>query len=97
MSELTESVIEDQMVQFLVDKGLISKHQHAFIKSQSTATNLLECLRDWLACLESNAQTDVIYVDFSNTFDHKCTETTLQTRDVRYFRSFTQMDWCLLE
>jgi hypothetical protein len=28
-------------------KGLISKHQHAFVKHHSTATNLFDCIRDW--------------------------------------------------
>ena len=41
MSKLTESVIKYQMVQFLVDKGLISMHQHGLIKSHSTAINLV--------------------------------------------------------
>jgi hypothetical protein len=65
MSKLLESMIKGQMVQCLVDKGLISKHQHVFIKSNSTATNLLDCLRDWSACLESRAQIEIIYIDFT--------------------------------
>jgi hypothetical protein len=56
-------------VSFLVEKGLISKHQHAFIKNHSTATNLLECLQDWSVGLNSRTQTDIIYIDFAKAFD----------------------------
>jgi hypothetical protein len=69
MSKLIESVIKDQMVQFLVDKGILNKHQHAFINKHSTATNLLECIRDWQIGLNSRSQTDVVYIDFSKAFD----------------------------
>jgi hypothetical protein len=69
MSKLMESVIKDQMVQFLVDKGILNKHQHAFINKHSTASNLLECIRDWQIGLNSRSQTDVVYIDFSKAFD----------------------------
>jgi hypothetical protein len=57
------------MAQFLLDKGLISKHQHAFVKYHSTATNLLECIRDWSIGLNCQWQTDVVYIDFTKAFD----------------------------
>jgi hypothetical protein len=69
MSKLMESVIKDQMVQFLVDKGILNKHQHAFINKHSTASNLLECIRDWQIGLNLRSQTDVVYIDFSKAFD----------------------------
>jgi hypothetical protein len=40
MYKLIETIIKDQLVQFLVDKHLISTHQHAFIKHHSTASSL---------------------------------------------------------
>jgi hypothetical protein len=51
------------------EKGLISKHQHAFIKNHSTATNLLECLYDRSVGLNSRTQTDIVYTDFAKAFD----------------------------
>jgi hypothetical protein len=69
MCKLTESVIKDQMASFLLDNGLISNHQHAFVKHHSTATNLLECIRDWSIGLNCHWQTDVIYIDFTKAFD----------------------------
>ena len=64
-----EVIIKDQLVQYLVDKGIINKHQHAFIRNHSTATNLLECINDWLVSIKSPSRTDVVYIDFSKVFD----------------------------
>ena len=69
MCKLMETVIKDQIVQFLADKGLISKCQHAFIKHHSTASNLLASLRDWSIGLNSHLRTDIVYIDFSKAFD----------------------------
>jgi hypothetical protein len=69
MCKLMEVIIKDQLVRYLVDKGLINKHQHAFISKHSTATNLLECINDWLVSIKSYSRTDVVYIDFSKAFD----------------------------
>jgi hypothetical protein len=54
---------------YLVFKGLISKHQHAFIKNHSMATNVLESINDWLVGLKAPSRTDVVYIDFSKAFN----------------------------
>jgi hypothetical protein len=64
MCKLMEVIIKDQFVRYLVDKGLINKHQHAFISKHSTATNLLECINDWLVSIKSYSRTDVVYMIF---------------------------------
>ena len=69
MCKIMEVIIKDQLVQYLVDKGIINKHQHAFIRNHSTATNLLECINDWLVSIKSPSRTDVVYIDFSKVFD----------------------------
>jgi hypothetical protein len=71
MCKLIESVIKDQMARFLLDNGLISKHQHAFVKHHSTANSLLKCIHDWSIGLHCHWQTDVIYIyiDFTKAFD----------------------------
>jgi ribonucleases P/MRP protein subunit RPP40 len=56
-------------VQFLADKGLISKCQHAFIKHHSTDSNLLASLRDWSIGLNSHLHNDIVYIDISKAFD----------------------------
>jgi len=67
--KIMESVIKEQLLNFLLCKQLISKKQHAFISRHSTATNLLECTHDWLISLSKHACVDVIYIDFSRAFD----------------------------
>ena len=67
--KLMESIIKNQILSYLLTKGLISKKQHAFIANHSTATNLLECTQDWFVSLNSSRDTDVIYIDFSRAFD----------------------------
>jgi len=69
MCKLMESIIKDQLTSYLLLKGLISKHQHAFIKRHSTVTNLLECTHDWAAAVHGGNDVDVIYIDFSKAFD----------------------------
>jgi hypothetical protein len=64
-----EVLIKDQIIQFLINKGLLSESQHAFIKNHSTATNLLESLHDWSNDLNSHLTTDIVYIDFSKAFD----------------------------
>ena len=69
MCKLMESVIKDQLVQYLSDNYLISPNQHAFLVNHSTTTNLLECVHDWMLSLQDHRSTDVIYVDISRAFD----------------------------
>jgi hypothetical protein len=67
--KIMESIIKDQLVSYLILKGLINKHQHAFIARHSTVTNLLECTSDWAISLSNHSPVDVLYIDFSRAFD----------------------------
>jgi hypothetical protein len=69
MCKLMESIIKDQLVTYLLAKGLISKQQHAFIKKHSTVTNLLECTHDWAVAMHDYHSVDTIYIDFKGAFD----------------------------
>lgn len=67
--KLMEVIIKDQIIWYLVDKGLTNKRQHASISKHSMATNLLEFINDWLVSFKSCSRTDVIYFEFSKAFD----------------------------
>jgi hypothetical protein len=67
--KIMESIIKDQLMSYLLSKGLINKHQHAFIKKHSTVTNLLECTHDWAVAIHGGFAVDAIYIDFSRAFD----------------------------
>ena len=45
--KILESIIVDNVLQYLTDHNLITKHQHGFIKNHSTVSNLLESTNDW--------------------------------------------------
>jgi hypothetical protein len=64
-----ESVIKDQLLNYLPSKKFITKHQHGFLNKRSTTTNLLECTHDWVVALANRYCVDVIYTDFSGAFD----------------------------
>jgi exonuclease III len=69
ISKIMERIINDQLLTCLLRNNFITKHQHAFLKSRSTASNLLECTEDWTVALTNRLSVDVIYVDFSRAFD----------------------------
>ena len=64
-----ESIIHDSLSHYLLSNNLLTDRQHGFIKSRSTLTNLLSCLRHWLSSLDSGRSTDIIYIDFAKAFD----------------------------
>jgi len=64
-----EAIVKDQLVSYLVFKGLISSQQHAFIKKHSTVTNLLQCTRDWALAVHGLHSVDAVYIDFTRAFD----------------------------
>ena len=67
--KLMESIINDQLVDYLFTNDLITKHQHGFIKRRSTCTQLLESFQDWTLALNDKKCLDVLYLDFSRAFD----------------------------
>jgi len=67
-----ERIINDSLLSFLLDRHLITKQQHGFIRRKSVCTNLLESLEDWTLNLQSKLVTDVIFFDFKKAFDTVC-------------------------
>ena len=63
-----EVIIKDQLMSYLLFKGLIIKQQHAIIVKHSTVTNLPECTHDWEVAIHGRLSVDVIYIDFSHAF-----------------------------
>ena len=67
--QIMETIIKDQLLDFLLSKKLISKHQHGFMRKHSTTPNLLECTHDCCVGLFNRNNIDVVYIDFSKAFD----------------------------
>ena len=64
-----ESCIKDELMKYLLENSLITRHQHGFISKRSTCTQLLECIQDWQFEITNKITTDVLYIDFARAFD----------------------------
>ena len=49
--------------------NLFSTDQHGFIAGRSCSTQLLEVMEELTDALDSNEDTDIIYLDFRKAFD----------------------------
>ena len=67
--KILESVVRDQLMDFLIETNQISPHQHGFRSKRSCSTQLLEVMEDWSRSLEDGEPLDVIYLDFKKAFD----------------------------
>ena len=57
------------MMQYLLDNGIITHHQHGFVPKESSFTNLLETIKAWTDAVDLGFSVDVIYSDYSKAFD----------------------------
>jgi hypothetical protein len=67
--KILETIVASDLIQFLIDHNLITRHQHGFLKRHSTSTNLLESLNDWTISLSNHKSVTVAYIDFKSAFD----------------------------
>ena len=66
---ILETIISSDLIQFLTDHKLITRHQHGFLKRHSTSTNLLESLNDWTISLSNHKSVTIANIDFKSPFD----------------------------
>jgi len=69
ISKIMESLVRDQVLQFLEANKLIKNSQHGFRKGRSCLTNLLVFLDKVTTDIENGNSVDVIYLDFAKAFD----------------------------
>jgi len=67
--KIMESIINEQMMYYLLQNDLIGKNQHGFLKKRSTCSNLLDSFQDWVIALNSRNDVDIAFIDFSKAFD----------------------------
>ena len=67
--KILESIIVDNLLQFLADHNLITRHQHGFLRCHFTVSNLLESVNDWSLSLSRRSSVDIVYIDFMKAFD----------------------------
>ena len=67
--KVMESLLRDAIVEFLAKKKLVRLSQHGFTRRRSTLTNLLEYMEELTKMVDQGMAMDVVYLDFSKTFD----------------------------
>jgi hypothetical protein len=67
--KLFERIVHQQLLQYLLQHKLITRHQHGFLARHSTCSQLLECINDWTLALRNHHAVDVVYFDFAKAFD----------------------------
>ena len=67
--KILESIISNELAQYLLEHKLITPHQHGFLKRHSTSTNLLETTNDWSIALSNRLSVTIAYIDFKSAFD----------------------------
>ena len=64
-----ESIIRDNLMEYLDKGGKLSEDQHGFRSGRSCVTQLLEIVEVWSSMLDEGAGIDVVYLDFRKAFD----------------------------
>ncbi len=67
--KVMERLILDVLWKHINKEKLISCDQHGFQKNCSCVTQLLECMYDWLQCIDEGDGVDAVYLDFAKAFD----------------------------
>ena len=69
ISKLLETIIRDNMVNFLEENKILKDSQHGFRCKRSCLTNLLDFFHDVFNQFDECRSVDVIYLDFQKAFD----------------------------
>ena len=67
--KVMESIIRDNIVNYLTVNDLIRSTQHGFMAKKSCTTKLLEFLEKVTKILDEGDPVDIIYLDFAKAFD----------------------------
>ena len=67
--KLLESIITDQVEDYLKNLGVPNNHQRGFRAGRSCLTNLLTSLEEWTKAVDEGLAVDVIYLDIAKAFD----------------------------
>lgn len=64
-----ESIIKNQLMNYIEKENFISGHQYGFRTGKSTYLQLLKCSDNWTKSFDNKIPTDIIYLDFNKEFD----------------------------
>ncbi|CAB4022888.1 Hypothetical predicted protein [Paramuricea clavata] len=64
-----ESILYNQLYEYLSLNNLLSEHQFGFQKFHSTASALLDCTNDWYLNMDRKLFNLVVFIDLKKAFD----------------------------
>ena len=67
--KIMESIVKDDVTEYLEENKLINNSQHGFRQKRSCLTNLLEYMEEVTKTVDSGQNIDMVYLDFSKAFD----------------------------
>ena len=67
--KVMESIMRDDIIEYLTSHQLIKSSQHGFMSNRSCTTNLLEFLEQITKLFDEGEPLDIVYLDFSKAFD----------------------------
>ena len=66
---ILESIIKDNLMEYLAENNLIRESQHGFITGKSCATNLITFMDKLTKVVDNGKAADIFYLDFAKAFD----------------------------
>ena len=69
VSKIMESLIRNELYNYLNVNGLLTRAQHGFRPGLSTVTQLLKTITDFAKSLKNEQNIDFVYLDYSKAFD----------------------------
>eukprot|EP00061_Rhincodon_typus_P008854 g31841.t1 len=69
VGKLLEGILRDRVYMYLETQELIRHSQHGFVHGKPCLTNLIEFFEEVKKKIDEGRAVDVIYMDFSKTFD----------------------------
>ncbi|XP_072107366.1 uncharacterized protein [Mobula birostris] len=69
VGKLLESIVKDEVTEYLEAYDKIGRIQHGFLKGKSCLTNLLQFFKEIASRLDKGDAVDVLYLDFQKVFD----------------------------
>jgi len=66
--KIKESLIRDNLLQFIECNDILTKHQHGFMQHRS-CPNLLETMEAWTEALDNGLGVDVLFLHYRKAFD----------------------------
>eukprot|EP00061_Rhincodon_typus_P011547 g36638.t1 len=69
ISKILESIVKDEISEYLELHGKVGQSKHGFIKGRSCLKNILEFFEEVMSKLDQGEPMDVIYLDFEKAFD----------------------------